>query len=90
MDSLCAFLVATFVGAIAAFPIYRQLRGERHDIARGFSAVILAFLEIQLGMFAVDRFFHGHLILFGITATLVFLLIVVTGGVLSQLKDDRG
>ncbi len=89
MDSLCAFLAGVFFGIIAALPIYHQLRKGRHDVARGLSAVILAFFEIQIGMFAVHAWWPEKLIVFATTATLVFLAIVVTGGVLSQLKDGR-
>ena len=77
METLLAIGGGAVCGMVAAAPLFLQLRGGRADLGRGFGAGIVAFLAIQLAMFAVHALAPAALAPFGVTATLAFLAVTV-------------
>lgn len=78
METLLAIASGVVCGMVAAAPLFLQLRRSGEDLGRGFGAVILAFLVIQVALFVVHALAPAALAPFGVTATLAFLAAAVS------------
>lgn len=74
-------------GVAAATPLALQLRREEPDLGRGFGAIIVAFLAIQLAMFCVYAWQQALVMPFGVAATLAFLAVTVAAVVNREMRN---
>ena len=79
METLLAIGGGAVCGLVAAAPLFFQLRSGSDDLGRGFGAVIVAFLLIQVVMLILYALAPAFVAPFGVTATLVFLAGTVAG-----------
>lgn len=77
METLLAIGGGAVCGLVAAAPLFLQLRSGRADVGRGFGAVIVAFLLIQVVMLVLYAVAPAFVAPFGVTATLTFLVVTV-------------
>ncbi len=77
METLLAIGGGAVCGLVAAAPLFFQLRSGSDDLGRGFGAVIVAFLVIQVALFVVHALVPAVLAPFGVAATFAFLAVTV-------------
>ena len=81
MSVFVAVIAGMVCGVAAAMPVFVELRRSEPDLGRGFGAVIGAFVAIQALMLALYLWLPVYVMPFGVTAVLVFLLLVVVAAV---------
>lgn len=82
MSVFVAVIAGVVCGVAATMPVFVELRRSEPDLGRGFGAVIGAFVAIQVLMLALYLWLPAYVMPFGVTAVLVFLLLVVVAAVI--------
>ncbi|MDO5119189.1 MAG: hypothetical protein Q4D48_03810 [Coriobacteriales bacterium] len=88
MSTFVAVIAGVVCGVAATMPVFNELRRDNPDLGRGFGAVIGAFVAIQALMLVLYVWCPPYVLPFGVTAVLIFLLLVVVAAI-TRARSDK-